>query len=1073
MLRKLGFLFTILLVASRPGFAAAEESKKADYSKEAYIITATETHVRFAATGASQRTQRTSVKVLSEAGLTAWGVISAAYAADNQHIEFRYVRVRKSDGTVVETPLASVLDQPSEASRTAPMYSDIRQKQIPVKALGVGDTLEFELSYVEDKPLVPGQFWFSYSFDHSAVVLREVLEIRVPRDHQPKIANADVKPTVADDGAERVYIWTTAHTESTKSASVGQVIAEPEKISVQISTFASWQQVGEWYRKLSLERATVTPEIQAKADLLVKGLATDDARMQAIYDFVSTRIRYIGLSFGIGRYQPHTASEVLENEYGDCKDKHTLLAALLKAEGIEAWPVLIHSSIKLDEDVPSPAQFDHLITVVPQGKQFQWMDTTPEVAPFGLLLANLRDKQALAIPTTATPLLIRTPTNPPFPSLDHLDMTGVLNSEGTFNGHGNLTLRSDSEVLYRAAFHMSAQAKWQEVMQAVSYRLGFGGDVSNVQIDDPKSTHQPFHLAWDYQRKKFGDWDNRQILPPTGGIPINMIDEDKKPISPIPFGSPGTTIFSSSMELPAGSTITPPAAVDIKTPFAEYHAKYSLSNGKLICERRLDALKKEVPVADWQQYISFQKEISSDYSNMIPISLAGGQPPSSNASNNTEAAGLIEKAMQDLQNQQLDTAEDELDKARKLNPHQVNLSSGYGSLYMSHGKMDEAFDAFRTELKEHPDNLRVARWLGQTFNRMRRSDDALDAYRVVLKAAPDDVEANSEVGRLLVEKQNWKEAQPVLERAIKLRPDSAQVQMWYGQSCLQNGKQDEGLASLQKAADSASDAAMLATVASAITDTGKQLDLATQTAKRAVTMVEQQTASLSLESLTNPQMKKMVDLAQIWDTMSWVAFKSGDIATAERFASSAWRLAQSPFAGDHLGQIYEKQGKPAQALEVYQLVQARAYPVVPGLTERVNALRKRLGQSANLPHPGRFGQTDNDRLQNMRIVKIPRGKPLTASGDFLVLFSGGKVSGVKMLGGDAKLEPMGDALREAKFETVAPDDGPEHIVRQGILSCSVYDPSCMFLMMLPNDATATSRSGTPIHAGETRVIHVQ
>jgi hypothetical protein len=111
-------------------------------------------------------------------------------------------------------------------------------------------------------------------------------------------------------------------------------------------------------------------------------------------------------------------------------------------------------------------------------------------------------------------------------------------------------------------------------------------------------------------------------------------------------------------------------------------------------------------------------------------------------------------------------------------------------------------------------------------------------------------------------------------------------------------------------------------------------------------------------------------------------------------------------------------------------------------------------------------------LQKLRIIHLARVKPLSASADFLVLFAGGKVSDVKMLGGDAKLEPYADLLKQAKFNVTFPDEGPEHVIRQGILSCSVYDPSCMFMMMLPADATTYSRSGIPIHAGEIKVIHL-
>jgi transglutaminase-like putative cysteine protease len=105
-----------------------------------------------------------------------------------------------------------------------------------------------------------------------------------------------------------------------------------------VTTFHNWADVGSWYRALSADRVVVTPAVKAKADELVRGKQTDEEKISAIYSYVSTQIRYISVSFGIGRYQPHNADRVLENQYGDCKDKHTLLATMLKAEGIEGVP---------------------------------------------------------------------------------------------------------------------------------------------------------------------------------------------------------------------------------------------------------------------------------------------------------------------------------------------------------------------------------------------------------------------------------------------------------------------------------------------------------------------------------------------------------------------------------------------------------------------------------------------------------------------------------------------------------------------------------------------------------------
>ena len=102
---------------------------------------------------------------------------------------------------------------------------------------------------------------------------------------------------------------------------------------------------------------------------MTKGLNSDLEKTEALYDFVAKNFRYVSLSLGVGRYQPHAASDVLHDQYGDCKDKHTLLASLLEAEGLHASSVLINSSRKLDPDVPSPSQFDHVITMLPPGNE--------------------------------------------------------------------------------------------------------------------------------------------------------------------------------------------------------------------------------------------------------------------------------------------------------------------------------------------------------------------------------------------------------------------------------------------------------------------------------------------------------------------------------------------------------------------------------------------------------------------------------------------------------------------------------------------------------------------------------
>ncbi len=362
MLRKTCVAVLFCLCAAYCALSFGADAPAPDYSKEAYLIEQLDTRVRFSADGATERVQTTRIKVLTDAGVRGWGVLNFPYSADTDTIEIPYVRVRKADGSVIATPAVNVLDLPTEVMRQAPLYSDLKEKQVPVKALSAGDTLEFSMIIRDPKPLVPGQFWFDYNFFTSGVALEETLEVRFPTASHAKVVSGAVKPVSKVEGADTIYTWQTSHAAPTKAVDPNEELPEPEKPAVQITTFANFAQVGEWFGKLAEQQTQVSPAIRAKALQLTQGLPSEDAKIQALYDYVSVHFRYIGLDFGIGRYQPHLAQDVFENEYGDCKDKHTLFASLLKSIGVEAWPVLIHSTKKVDVDLPSPGQFDHVIT---------------------------------------------------------------------------------------------------------------------------------------------------------------------------------------------------------------------------------------------------------------------------------------------------------------------------------------------------------------------------------------------------------------------------------------------------------------------------------------------------------------------------------------------------------------------------------------------------------------------------------------------------------------------------------------------------------------------------------------
>lgn len=411
--------------------------------------------VRFEADGKEQRVLSLQVRIQSVSAIKEFGLLEYSYMASFEDIQIVYVRVRKPDGSVVETPVTDAQDVDSPVSWEAPMYTDQREKHIAVKSLASGDILEARVQWTTHTPIAPGHFWFNHNFFSNGICLNEMLEVNVPRQVSFKIAVAEPKPEISEEGGRRIYLFKTSHLSLRKDDEIPVWEQNPHGApppALQISSFASWEEVGAWYGGLQKEKIKVTPEIRAKAETLAAGKTTEREKIQAFYDFVSSGIRYIGIDLSMGRYAAHAANEVLVNRYGDCKDKHTLFAALLQAAGIQAFPVLASTGYKLDPSVPSPGLFNHVLTAIPQGDSFLFLDTTPEVAPFGLLLNALRDRQALVIPLNGPARLVFTPPDPPFPAREFFRMDASIDQKGTLDGKARLEARGDSEVVLRLVF---------------------------------------------------------------------------------------------------------------------------------------------------------------------------------------------------------------------------------------------------------------------------------------------------------------------------------------------------------------------------------------------------------------------------------------------------------------------------------------------------------------------------------------------------------------------------------------------------------------------------------------------
>ena len=301
--------------------AAAQSSATTDpYRDEPVVIEHLDTAVRMHADGTGETTTRVSMRVQSEGVARQFSVLTFSYASANDTAAIDYVRVRKPDGSTVETPTADAMEMPSEVTRNAPMYSDIREKHLPVRSLSVGDRLEYQFRTVRTKAEAPNQFWGAEHFAlNGGVVLSQTLSLAVPAGVYVQVWSPNHPAVPVTSDGMRTWTWTSSQTKPSQRDVNGKMTAadvkdpdedsEGRKLpSVAWTTFHSWGEVGSWYRGLAQPRLEPTDAVRAKATELTKDAATPQQQVEALYRYVSTQTRYVGINLGAGRYQPHAAA---------------------------------------------------------------------------------------------------------------------------------------------------------------------------------------------------------------------------------------------------------------------------------------------------------------------------------------------------------------------------------------------------------------------------------------------------------------------------------------------------------------------------------------------------------------------------------------------------------------------------------------------------------------------------------------------------------------------------------------------------------------------------------------------
>ena len=392
--------------------------------------------------------------------------------------------------------------------------------------------------------------------------------------------------------------------------------------SISVATDGTWQSIGEWYQNLAKDRLAATPEIAAKAAELTADKTDFYDKTEAIADFVQKQIRYVAIELGVGGYQPHFASDVFHNRYGDCKDKATLLTAMLSSVGIHSTLVMVdHRRGVIAPDAPSIVG-DHMIAAieVPKGytspklhsvitaktgRRYLIFDPTWEKTVFGQLEYNLQGGYGLLVEGAASQI-VQFPVLAPDLNTIHRNASFKLAPDGSLQG--TVTERRYGDVSEgRRNLYTSADAKEQsQFLDRVLGQDFSAFSIADFKVENAETLNKDlttsFSLTADHFAKPMGPLlvirprvlgtDGLEVDHKTRHVPINLYETMQEK-------------DDYDITLPAGYAVDEmPDPVNVDLGFAAYQSSSTVKDNVLHYARTYTVREVTLPA---DKYSDVQK----------------------------------------------------------------------------------------------------------------------------------------------------------------------------------------------------------------------------------------------------------------------------------------------------------------------------------------------------------------------------------------------------------------------------------------------------------------------------------
>ncbi|MGO9271066.1 MAG: DUF3857 domain-containing transglutaminase family protein [Terriglobia bacterium] len=554
-----------------------------------------------------------------------------------------------------------------EVGEFGELYDDTRYKLLKIPASEPGNVVGYEYEQRRRPYILQDDWWFQKDIP----VLRARFELRLPKgwEFEPFWLNHAAEKPQTPSANE--WDWELDNVSAIEEEP-GMPPFEAVAGRLGVTYYArggngagksptSWDGIGRWYAQLAADRRQATPEIRQKVAELTSASAlaptvappgssaapgtqlssqppvTTWDKIEALARFVQKDVRYVAIEIGIGGFQPHYAGEIFSNRYGDCKDKATLLSAMLHEVGVESYYVMIHT----DRGVVSPDfpyyGFNHVILAlrVPEDapKSGLWatmdharlgrllfFDPTDSMTPIGYLPTELQANYGLLIGDQGGEL-VKLPLIAP--SLNRVLRSAklTLTPEGHLYGDVQELRWGYPAVELRAELLRAPEADRSKIMESFLWGSLTTFSLANLKVENLDEPQEVLILCYRFSARDYaksaGDLllVRPRVLGHKGGDVLEAAFDRKAGERKYPVEFPAASIQSDIFDitLPSGYGVDElPPEVNADTGIAKYRSQTKVTGNVLNYTRLYQVNDVLVPAARLGELGKFYRQVVAD-----------------------------------------------------------------------------------------------------------------------------------------------------------------------------------------------------------------------------------------------------------------------------------------------------------------------------------------------------------------------------------------------------------------------------------------------------------------------------